>query len=703
MSSEKVDILLVDDKEENLLSLEALLSSGEYNLVKTRSGDEALRYLLTNQPALILMDVQMPQMDGYETTAIIKGSERTRDIPIIFVTALNMDQRHTQLGYAHGAVDFIYKPFHPQVLRSKVAVFAELSKRTRRLLQSEQQRYENDQKERALRLAQLELKSLRRHQADQKRFRDLVEGIHNSIVWSLQVRNGLFNFVSPSAEPILGYSIDRWYSQPTFLESIGHANDRDILNKALEGVSNTKNTTRIEHRVLTATGKTVWFQTELRWVMSEESFEPEVRGLSVDVTKAKEAEALLLRSRLESDFVAEASRILSTSIENPDRFKNLAQMFVSSGFDCCVIGLVTSDKLLKAEAVAHRDSDQELRILDILNTRIGSFSSRHLDVFGDVIREAHGQPGTYALTEPIILGQSALGGIFLFRSDEEFLDSERTLLTNISDRLANAVEHTRLYRQARDAIAARDDFLSIASHELKTPLTSLKLQLQLVSRGLQNPKRDLSRELLENCFEKALKQVDTLNHLIDELLDVSRIRSESIRPNYSQVRMSDVIRDTIDRLGEQLNLAKCKVSLTLDDDITGMWDRYRLVQVVTNLLSNAIKYAPGKPVEIVSSRNGDQATLLVKDNGPGISPDRRETVFNRFERGDSAHNVAGLGLGLFIVRRIVEAHSGTVHVESTGHPGSTFVIQLPLRPTNAATDLRPLPQEVPACATTGTF
>ncbi|CAM5534747.1 MULTISPECIES: response regulator [Streptomyces] len=123
---QKAKILLVDDRPENLLALEAILSALDQTLVRASSGEEALKALLTDDFAVILLDVQMPGMDGFETAAHIKRRERTRDIPIIFLTAINHGPHHTFRGYAAGAVDYISKPFDPWVLRAKVSVFVDL-------------------------------------------------------------------------------------------------------------------------------------------------------------------------------------------------------------------------------------------------------------------------------------------------------------------------------------------------------------------------------------------------------------------------------------------------------------------------------------------------------------------------------------------------------------------------------------------------
>ncbi|GGU05382.1 response regulator [Actinomadura citrea] len=130
---DKAKILLVDDREENLIALEAILSSLDQDLVRARSGEDALKALLTEEYAVILLDVVMPGMDGFETARDIKRRKKTRDLPIIFLTAVNSDPDYAFRGYAAGAVDFISKPFDPWVLRAKVSVFVELHNKNKQL------------------------------------------------------------------------------------------------------------------------------------------------------------------------------------------------------------------------------------------------------------------------------------------------------------------------------------------------------------------------------------------------------------------------------------------------------------------------------------------------------------------------------------------------------------------------------------------
>jgi CheY-like chemotaxis protein len=134
-NDEKINILLVDDRPENLLALEAIIERDDYNLIKASSGEEALKYILKYDFAAILLDVQMPGIDGFGTAKIIKAREKTKHIPIVFITANNMDSDHIFTGYSIGAIDYILKPFDPFILKAKVEGFVEMYKLNRKLIQ----------------------------------------------------------------------------------------------------------------------------------------------------------------------------------------------------------------------------------------------------------------------------------------------------------------------------------------------------------------------------------------------------------------------------------------------------------------------------------------------------------------------------------------------------------------------------------------
>lgn len=233
-------------------------------------------------------------------------------------------------------------------------------------------------------------------------------------------------------------------------------------------------------------------------------------------------------------------------------------------------------------------------------------------------------------------------------------------------------------RELELALNARDEFLSIASHELKTPLTSLKLQLQLTQRDLKpSSEQSLPVEKILKAIDLSVRQVNSLSNLIEDLLDISRIRTGRFTLNFEELGLSEIIEEVVARFSQQLLAAGCVVDLQLDETVRGRWDRHRLEQVITNFISNAIKYAPRSPLCIETKWEGNEAAFSVQDFGSGIPKNLHQLIFDRFERVNHDSHVGGLGLGLFIVRRIIDAHHGTVRVESEQGKGSKFIVHLP--------------------------
>lgn len=232
--------------------------------------------------------------------------------------------------------------------------------------------------------------------------------------------------------------------------------------------------------------------------------------------------------------------------------------------------------------------------------------------------------------------------------------------------------------QLADALDARDEFLSIASHELKTPLTALKLQLQVSQRNLkQEMQKSPSAFHLTRLFEMSLRQVNSLTDLVNELLDVTRIQSGRFELVCEEFCLPDLICDVLTRFTEPLKFAKIEVQVDLASPVSVVWDRHRMEQVIVNLLSNTIKYAPGSHLTVEARREGQNILLNFKDDGPGIGKEIQERIFERFERGGVAVKVGGLGLGLYIVKKIVDAHQGTITLNKVLTSGTEFNICLP--------------------------
>ncbi|MFJ3487802.1 ATP-binding protein [Pseudomonas sp. NPDC090202] len=392
LSEIKTKLLIVDDLPENLLALEALIKREDREVYRALSADEALSLLLEHEFALAILDVQMPGMDGFELAELMRGTEKTKSIPIVFVTAAGRELNYAFKGYESGAVDFLYKPLDIHAVKSKVNVFVDL------------------------------------------------------------------------------------YRQ------------RKVLRQQLEELE---------------------------------------------------------RSRQE----------------------------------------------------------QEALLRELKSTQ-------------------------------------------------------------------NELEH---------AIRMRDDFMSIVSHEVRTPLNGLILETQL--RKLHLAKDNMSAftlDKLKAMVDRDERQIQSLIRLIEDMLDVSRIRTGKLSIRPSPFDLAELVVNLVESYSAQVAAAESVVTLHAGTQVIGVWDEFRIEQVVANLLTNALRYGARKPIDVRVYSEGDQARVEVSDRGIGISPDNQKRIFQQFERVSASHVVSGLGLGLFISEQIVVAHGGSITVESAEGQGSTFRVSLPL-------------------------
>ncbi|WP_084610995.1 ATP-binding protein [Archangium violaceum] len=417
--------------------------------------------------------------------------------------------------------------------------------------------------------------------------------------------------------------------------------------------------------------------------------------VTAQVRARRELEAVAWRQR----FLSEASTLLAGSLDYTTTMESLARLVVPELADLCAVDMLTEEGRVEHLALAHAVPERLELAREVVRGNPIDLSSEH--GAGRVLRT--GQPewvpdvSDAALATldrpsrvmtmlrelgirsficvPLVARGRVLGCLSLLQteSNRHYAEADLRLAEELAHRAALNVDNARLYREAQEAIRLRDEFLSIASHELKTPLTSLRLQLSLLAR-LMGPE---ALERVGGKLEGAHRQVDRLTSLVSTLLDVSRIATRRISLELSEVDLVLAVREALERLREVFAQAGCDVTFQSWGPVVGRWDALRLDQVIVNLLTNAAKYGQGQPILVTVEADREQARLTVRDEGIGIAAEALPRLFGRFERAVSVRHYGGLGLGLYISRQIIEALGGRVSVDSRPGEGSTFTVELP--------------------------
>jgi PAS domain S-box-containing protein len=245
--------------------------------------------------------------------------------------------------------------------------------------------------------------------------------------------------------------------------------------------------------------------------------------------------------------------------------------------------------------------------------------------------------------------------------------------------LLRAREGAARERQLQRALQARDQFITVASHELKTPLTSLELQVESLRRlATSDPGALVSEGRIQSKCDTILKQVERLTVLINTLLDVGKITSGRLELCREKLDLGDVVRRVLASAQDAIRRSGSRVVLEVGTPVTGMWDRPSLETAVSHVVSNAVKFGAGKPIEVNVAESDGRAILTVRDHGIGISAEDQKRIFERFERAVSERHFGGFGVGLWVARKAVEAHGGTIRIGSHEGEGSEFIVELPL-------------------------
>jgi signal transduction histidine kinase len=446
------------------------------------------------------------------------------------------------------------------------------------------------------------------------------------------------------------------------------------------------------------------------------TFEPEDRDFSVALAQQC-AQAMERASAFEGErlareqaeaaeqrlaFLSEASRLLSSSLDCNTTLRALADLAVPRLADCCVIELVDENGGIDRLRIAHTEVSQQETLVKLYER----FPTDSVADFGASMVLRSGQSQLWAeisadglkrfartderfqlfqtlglrslILVPLKAAERVAGVITLIGITRVFERADLQLAEELGVRAGLAIENARLFAEAQAAIQRRDDFLAVASHELRTPVASMELHVSSLLRKLQfEPDAVVPLEKFSTSLRRTHVQIRRLTALLNELLDVGRIDAKRLILEREPVDLPALVRDVVDRFDEQSRRSGTTIIIEAPSAVTGAWDRSRMELVVTNLLANALKYGEGKPVEISVGAAAGAAKLIIRDHGIGIAPQDQARIFERFERA-APRAYGGIGIGLWLSRQVLELHGGSISVRSTPGEGSTFAVELPL-------------------------
>lgn len=430
-----------------------------------------------------------------------------------------------------------------------------------------------------------------------------------------------------------------------------------------------------------------------------------IRGAVVvfrDQTVERAIGGALARSQSRFRVLAAASHSFTRgNLELPRLYQAIARHATEAIGDLCEVRLLSEDRrTLRLAAVDHSDPAAVPMLLEALRDggreSLAEVPSGRVVITGEVLLvEENSLRSPYLpispslracfdrlgirglLAVPLRNRDTIIGTITVARTSAgpAYTASDASLLTELSDRAGQAVHDAHLHHDLRVALDARDEFLAMAGHELRTPLTALVMQMQALRQGVERtPEAPMAEQL-----RRMEKSVLRLERLISRLLDVSRIAAGRLVLEPEEVDLAELTRDVVARFSDAAAPAQSAIVLRGAGRIWGLWDRSGIDQVLTHLLANALKYGGGEPVEIDLLAEEGEAVLRVTDHGIGIDHEHQTKIFERYERAGSGRMFGGLGLGLWMARKISEASGGSINVESSPGHGATFTVRLPRR------------------------
>jgi signal transduction histidine kinase/DNA-binding response OmpR family regulator len=687
-------VLLVDDTPANLFALSAVLKSLGARLVEARSGAEAVALVEKEPFAVILLDVQMPGMDGFEAAAKIRGLENGRELPIIFLTAIHRDETFVKQGYATGAADYITKPFDADVVRARVKAFVDLfdQRETVRRVEVGIRTRERDEAVRRL-VAFERISTAALSTEDLPAFLKELLGIFMSAAHaaasagvllvdgdmltmravvgldsdaegrSVRMGEGFAGAVARAREP---RSTDLSSDDPTVvawlrdhgltgLYGVPLQHDGELLGVVRIGIAGTP-LADVEKRLLGA------IVDRAAWAVSTQR----KRGRLHEVLMSAPAMISIVRTPS-----------MTIELANPG-FRRLFR-----GRE--LVGRHISETGLDADALA---------ILQRAYESGETIAFDELTVHGDFAANGTQEERVFNFTAQPLRGPAGvIDSVLTFAFDvTAHVEARRVIEAHEAERTKLLASEMEARAAAEVASQAKDAFLATVSHELRTPLNAI-LGWTVTARAKAPPELERALAIVERNARAQAR-------IIEDVLDISRIVSGKLRLDIEPVDVGEVVQSVIESVRPASEAREIAVHLESAATERVPADADRIQQVIWNLVSNAIKFTPkGGRVDVRVSASDDHTLLSVTDSGEGIPLEFLPHIFEPFRQADGSttRRHSGLGLGLAIVKQLVNAHGGTIRALSDGPgKGSTFEVTLPFKPTPRAMEPAPrAPSEAP--------
>ncbi len=619
LSAIPTHILLVDDDPRILIAMATLLDGPGRTVLTAQTGQDALRHLLRHDCAVIILDVRMPQMDGFELATLIRQRDRSRFTPIIFLSGVDTMDAHVVRGLSSGAIDYLVKPVQSDILRHKVDAFVEL----------------------------FQLREWAKQQArrqSEERFRLLVEGIEDYAIFLVDVDGKVATWNS-GAERLTGYHTEEIIGQPYAcfypLEEVASGQPDNDLKQAIEAVTREAARTGIDRPLVKKTGTRFIANIMITALRDEKSASPVHAVVIRDVTERKRAERAT--AHLAAIVTSSVDAILSKSLDGTIMTWNAGAEGLFGYRAEEIIGQPVT-RLMFPDRV-----QEEAHILDRIR------SGERIDQRETVRRHRSGYAIDVSLTvSPIMDASGAVLGVSSIARD--------------------ITERKQTDRALREANKELEAFSYSVSHDLRAPLRSINGFAKMLVEDFGQSLPQEARRCL-NIIQKSARR---MGELIDDLLEFSRLSRSALNRQVVDMRRLirevwlELRRDDPDRTAELIvgEVPECQA------------DRRLIKQVWINLLSNALKYSRSRQesrIEIGWQEDEQQpgnVVYWIRDNGVGFDQQYVSKLFGVFQRLHRADEFEGTGVGLALVHRIVQRHGGRVWAEGRLDEGATFYFTL---------------------------